>query len=554
MKTLTMNNVTYEIMDEVARNNVETLEQSLATVATTGSWNDLEDKPFYAEEDPSITFDGNTEGLTVLDLSSSWGVTYYKISDYIPELGQVMGQSFTDTSRQYVVTEDLVDPYCAEPAFMIGYSYLVVPEDNCAIYEDTVVAEKGLYAASEVRYIGIAPKIKYIDENVIPDTIARTEDIPTDMLSIDITDTDQGTATGINADTLGGVAADGYVLETELDTYKTEISSGMSGLESDISENAASITNLETNVTTNYLLKTETAANSSLLGGKAPIYYIQPRNLLDNSDFTNPVNQRGQTSYTGASGLYTIDRWHTSVNLNVAVNDGYINLSNEYESGRRSFTQRIENGFNRLAGKTVTVAVCNTDGVIACNNCTIPTSIPDSNKDCCYADFDDGSGAKITLTTAGNLDISIMVASSGTLNLTWAALYEGEYTVDTIPPYVPKGYTTELMECYRYYYRVGSDTLYSCIATGAVRESDRVSFFIKYPVEMRTTPTVTSNGELQLIPSYVPVIEIDDDVVGTKAASFYAIVDSSVTLTIANCYLIIAKTDQSAYIALSADL
>ena len=34
-------------------------------------------------------------------------------------------------------------------------------------------------------------------------------------------------------------------------------------------------------------------ANSGLLGGKAPEYYVQSRNLLDNSDFTNPVNQRG---------------------------------------------------------------------------------------------------------------------------------------------------------------------------------------------------------------------------------------------------------------------
>ena len=34
------------------------------------------------------------------------------------------------------------------------------------------------------------------------------------------------------------------------------------------------------------------------------------RNLLDNSDFTNPVNQRGQASYTmSANGGYTIDRW-----------------------------------------------------------------------------------------------------------------------------------------------------------------------------------------------------------------------------------------------------
>ena len=39
-------------------------------------------------------------------------------------------------------------------------------------------------------------------------------------------------------------------------------------------------------------ISADSAANSEKLGGKSPEYYIQPRNLLDNSDFRNPVNQR----------------------------------------------------------------------------------------------------------------------------------------------------------------------------------------------------------------------------------------------------------------------
>ena len=59
-----------------------------------------------------------------------------------------------------------------------------------------------------------------------------------------------------------------------------------------------------------YALKTDTAPDSSKLGGKAPEYYLHPRNLLDNSDFTNPVNQRGITSETSVSAYsYFIDRW-----------------------------------------------------------------------------------------------------------------------------------------------------------------------------------------------------------------------------------------------------
>lgn len=65
------------------------------------------------------------------------------------------------------------------------------------------------------------------------------------------------------------------------------------------------------------------AADAQSLGGKAPEYYLQPRNLLDNSDFTNPVNQRGKTSYTGS--VYTIDRWKLWTNAtSLTINNGYI--------------------------------------------------------------------------------------------------------------------------------------------------------------------------------------------------------------------------------------
>lgn len=51
-------------------------------------------------------------------------------------------------------------------------------------------------------------------------------------------------------------------------------------------------------------------------------------NLLDNWYFGNPVNQRGQTSYTGAG--YGIDRWRLNGNNTIAITDdgvkfGYVN-------------------------------------------------------------------------------------------------------------------------------------------------------------------------------------------------------------------------------------
>ena len=48
--------------------------------------------------------------------------------------------------------------------------------------------------------------------------------------------------------------------------------------------------------------------------------------FLDNSDFSNPVNQRGATSYTGTK--YTIDRWKSNSGYSViTINDDSLNIN-----------------------------------------------------------------------------------------------------------------------------------------------------------------------------------------------------------------------------------
>lgn len=69
-------------------------------------------------------------------------------------------------------------------------------------------------------------------------------------------------------------------------------------------------------------------------------------NLLDNWYFGNPVNQRGQTSYS-ANG-YTIDRWRTDHNtsygtLTVDKTTGCVTLSHADDGGFVDFVQYLEN-------------------------------------------------------------------------------------------------------------------------------------------------------------------------------------------------------------------
>jgi hypothetical protein len=73
----------------------------------------------------------------------------------------------------------------------------------------------------------------------------------------------------------------------------------------------------------------------------------------------------------------------------------------------------------------------------------------------------------------------------------WAALYEGEYTANTLPMYLPKGYGAELVECRRYYMRYTNIMLYA-----TVNDSTKANAFLFLPQQMRDIPTVSviTNG------------------------------------------------------------
>lgn len=193
-------------------------------------------------------------------------------------------------------------------------------------------------------------------------------------------------------------------------------------------------TELNGKAASDYLQKTDTATNSAKLGGKAPEYYIQPRNLLDNSDFRNPVNQRGQTDYTNNG--YTIDRWELYVGAVGVSSLGYITTSGQM--------------YQKIAiptDKMYTFAIENDAGI------ALVTGIPENGTHSATL-----GNALIKLATInGYVEVAIEPSEGHNLaGAYWAALYEGTYTADTLPPYVPKGYAAELAECLRYFERLGS--------------------------------------------------------------------------------------------------
>lgn len=176
--------------------------------------------------------------------------------------------------------------------------------------------------------------------------------------------------------------------------------------------------------------------------GKVLLDMVAARNLLDNSDFTDPVNQRGGTSGAVTAWTYFIDRWQaTDATLTYSIGADGLHLT----AGDAWMAQNVQSS-EAKAGTTYTLVVGFSDGTFTLCTGALPagetswTEFAGENDDNCYVRM-----AKITGAV-----ISCSFKPKKAVVVTWAALYEGAYTADTLPPYVPKGYAAELAECMRY--------------------------------------------------------------------------------------------------------
>lgn len=236
------------------------------------------------------------------------------------------------------------------------------------------------------------------------------------------------------------------------------------------------------------------AKDSAKLAGKAPEYYIQPYNLLDNSDFAHPIAQAGVNGAHGATG-YAVDRWMRTSGATVSQAADGLKIVSDKTSWTAGIQQRIE--AKRFAD-VMTLAVRGVFPVA----CRLFVYIGSGTTNFGTAYFQ-GDAAERTLVLkltkpdgltgdeVVNVYISPDTGSTGTAAVVrWAALYEGEYTAETLPPYVPKGYAAELAECLRYYRRIKADN-----ETFAGYASNGVAYAFIPLQTMRIAPTVTGGGK-----------------------------------------------------------
>ena len=217
-------------------------------------------------------------------------------------------------------------------------------------------------------------------------------------------------------------------------------------------------------------------------------------NLLDNSDFVHPVAQAGVNGAHGTTG-YAVDRWNRTSGATVSQAADGLKIVSDKTSWTAGIQQRIE--AKRFAD-VMTFAVRGVFPVA----CRLFVYIGSGTTNFGTAYFQ-GDAAERTLVLkltkpdgltgdeVVNVYISPDTGSTGTAAVVrWAALYEGEYTAETLPPYVPKGYAAELAECLRYYRRITAtnETFAGYCANG-------VSYCMIPLQTMRMKPSLVPSGK-----------------------------------------------------------
>lgn len=217
-------------------------------------------------------------------------------------------------------------------------------------------------------------------------------------------------------------------------------------------------------------------------------------NLLDNSDFVHPIAQAGVNGAHGATG-YAVDRWMRTSGATVSQAADGLKIVSDKTNWVAGIQQKIE--AKRFAD-VMTLAVRGVFPVA----CRLFVYIGSGTTNFGVAYFQ-GDAAERTLVLkltkpdgltgdeVVNVYISPDTDSIGTAAVVrWAALYEGEYTAETLPPYVPKGYAAELAECLRYYRKITATN-----ETFAGYCANSVSYCMIPLQTMRIKPSLVPSGK-----------------------------------------------------------
>lgn len=235
-------------------------------------------------------------------------------------------------------------------------------------------------------------------------------------------------------------------------------------------------------------------------------------NMLDNWHFVNPVNQRGQTSYTGA--VYGVDRWRGSAaDIAVAVATGGISVSGKQF---QRLEQRLEYAQN-LNGVTVTFSalVKNPNGKFRLNLYNSTTDVSITQDIQASEDFQlvqitaapvinagdvfsvalyPGANDATTERTCTIKAVKLELGSQQTL----AHQENGVWALNEIP-----NYGEQLRRCQRYFqvirpYNEDYNGKYATFAPGTADSATVAPIYLIGRPSMRTKPVITTTGNFRV--------------------------------------------------------
>lgn len=223
---------------------------------------------------------------------------------------------------------------------------------------------------------------------------------------------------------------------------------------------------------------------STTLEHKADLELVSNPNLLDNWYFADPINQRGQKTYTGIG--YCIDRWRSWLRPDneITVNDGYVTV-------KAQIAQVIENNVkSNLIGKQATISVLLNSGVLlSASGVVLPNStgilLGTANTGNQIILFLSPEGEfSFQINIWNNIDIDVKAAKLELGPIQTLAHKEGDtWILNDAPP----NKALELAKCQRYYIPEKAEWTVGGNVPGS-------GLILTIPSVLRTTPALAGMG------------------------------------------------------------
>lgn len=215
---------------------------------------------------------------------------------------------------------------------------------------------------------------------------------------------------------------------------------------------------------------------------------IRAENILHNWDFRNPVNQRGQTSYSGAR--YGIDRWTGNTNTKLTLSNDCIILN----AVDTAATQNIN--FRQYFEKTLPTDIYTLSAIVRGSGTMSLVCANSSGNTIEYTQVTlTGNWQTVSLTkTIANMGSVIiqLLAGNGSLTVQSVKLEKGEFSTLINDP--PMDYGTELLKCQRYSYYTGTATRW---IRASLLNANEITFDVPCPNNMRVNPTLSGTITLR---------------------------------------------------------